>query len=124
MLPQSGFRLTADSLQRLALVGCLFILAGFGAWRVDTITNAPAMAELEAASLDERRLTSLIDTIAGDGQSEVRLALRANDSWSILVLINADARANVPKEINGGKRKAEPTRYGDWEKDGRTYDFS
>ncbi|MEM0927723.1 MAG: DUF1674 domain-containing protein [Pseudomonadota bacterium] len=35
-----------------------------------------------------------------------------------------DARANVPKEINGGKRKAEPTRYGDWEKDGRTYDFS
>ncbi|MEO1659013.1 MAG: DUF1674 domain-containing protein [Pseudomonadota bacterium] len=35
-----------------------------------------------------------------------------------------DARANLPKEINGGKRKAEPTRYGDWEKDGRTYDFS
>ena len=35
-----------------------------------------------------------------------------------------DARADVPKEINGGKRKAEPTRYGDWEKDGRAYDFS
>ncbi|MEM1379823.1 MAG: DUF1674 domain-containing protein [Pseudomonadota bacterium] len=35
-----------------------------------------------------------------------------------------DARANVPKEIDGGNRKAEPTRYGDWEKDGRTYDFS
>ncbi|GGY46556.1 DUF1674 domain-containing protein [Parvularcula lutaonensis] len=35
-----------------------------------------------------------------------------------------DARADVPKEVNGGDRKAEPTRYGDWEKGGRAYDFS
>ncbi|MEM9838403.1 MAG: DUF1674 domain-containing protein [Pseudomonadota bacterium] len=35
-----------------------------------------------------------------------------------------DAASDVPKEIDGGNRKAEPTRYGDWEKDGRAYDFS
>lgn len=35
-----------------------------------------------------------------------------------------DARADLPKELDGGNRKAEPTRYGDWEKDGRAYDFS
>jgi len=35
-----------------------------------------------------------------------------------------DARANVPKEVNGGDRAAEPTRYGDWEKGGRAVDFS
>lgn len=35
-----------------------------------------------------------------------------------------DARADIPPERGGGNRKAEPTRYGDWEKDGRAYDFS
>ena len=35
-----------------------------------------------------------------------------------------DKRSDLPKEVNGGDRKAEPTRYGDWEKNGRTYDFS
>ncbi|MEE4210433.1 MAG: DUF1674 domain-containing protein [Parvularcula sp.] len=35
-----------------------------------------------------------------------------------------DAAADLPKEIAGGDRPAEPTRYGDWEKGGRTYDFS
>lgn len=35
-----------------------------------------------------------------------------------------DARARGPKELGGGDRKAEPTRYGDWEKNGRAYDFS
>ena len=35
-----------------------------------------------------------------------------------------DARAELPKELGGGNRKAEPTRYGDWERDGRAYDFS
>lgn len=35
-----------------------------------------------------------------------------------------DARSDVPKEVDGGDRKAEPTRYGDWEKNGRAFDFS
>lgn len=35
-----------------------------------------------------------------------------------------DNGADMPKEVGGGDRKAEPTRYGDWEKDGRAYDFS
>lgn len=35
-----------------------------------------------------------------------------------------DQKADLPREVNGGDRKAEPTRFGDWEKDGRAYDFS
>ena len=35
-----------------------------------------------------------------------------------------DAAASLPKEMGGGDREAEPTRYGDWEKGGRAYDFS
>jgi len=35
-----------------------------------------------------------------------------------------DAKKDVPKEVDGGDRPAEPTRYGDWEKAGRAYDFS
>ncbi|MBD0425417.1 DUF1674 domain-containing protein [Aquisalinus flavus] len=34
-----------------------------------------------------------------------------------------DARADVPREVNGADR-AEATRYGDWEKAGRAIDFS
>lgn len=37
--------------------------------------------------------------------------------------LNADAADDkTPKEINGPKGP-EPTRYGDWEKNGRCYDF-
>jgi hypothetical protein len=35
-----------------------------------------------------------------------------------------DARGRLPKEIGGADRAEEPTRYGDWEKAGRAYDFS
>ncbi len=31
--------------------------------------------------------------------------------------------AGLPKEINGPKGNVEPTRYGDWEKNGRVSDF-
>jgi hypothetical protein len=34
----------------------------------------------------------------------------------------ADRKAQRPKEI-GGPKGPEPTRYGDWEKDGRCVDF-
>lgn len=34
----------------------------------------------------------------------------------------AEAKGEVPKEI-GGPKGLEPTRYGDWEKAGRCYDF-
>lgn len=35
-----------------------------------------------------------------------------------------DARGNLPPERGGPDRPEEPTRYGDWEKAGRAYDFS
>lgn len=34
----------------------------------------------------------------------------------------AEARGEIPKEI-GGPKGLEPTRYGDWEKAGRCFDF-
>jgi hypothetical protein len=34
----------------------------------------------------------------------------------------AEARRDMPKEL-GGRDGPEPTRYGDWEKDGIAYDF-
>ena len=35
-----------------------------------------------------------------------------------------DARGQLPPERGGPDRPEEPTRYGDWEKAGRAYDFS
>ena len=35
-----------------------------------------------------------------------------------------DAAARLPREVDGPDRPEEPTRYGDWEKAGRAYDFS
>ena len=35
-----------------------------------------------------------------------------------------DAAGDLPPERGGPDRKEEPTRYGDWEKAGRAYDFS
>ena len=35
-----------------------------------------------------------------------------------------DAAGDLPPERGGPARKEEPTRYGDWEKAGRAYDFS
>ncbi|MBB4658047.1 DUF1674 domain-containing protein [Parvularcula dongshanensis] len=35
-----------------------------------------------------------------------------------------DAASDLPPERGGPNRKEEPTRYGDWEKSGRAYDFS
>ena len=36
----------------------------------------------------------------------------------------AEAAADLPAELGGGDRTVEPTRYGDWEKNGRAVDFS
>lgn len=35
-----------------------------------------------------------------------------------------DAAGDLPPETGGPDRPEEPTRYGDWEKAGRAYDFS
>ena len=35
-----------------------------------------------------------------------------------------DAAGDLPPEVDGPDRPEEPTRYGDWEKAGRAYDFS
>jgi hypothetical protein len=43
---------------------------------------------------------------------------RAGEKWRR----EAEARGEIPKEI-GGPKGLEPTRYGDWEKAGRCFDF-
>ena len=35
-----------------------------------------------------------------------------------------DARTDLPPERGGSAKPGEPTRYGDWERAGRAYDFS
>ena len=35
----------------------------------------------------------------------------------------ADGAADLPEDERGGPSKIEPTRYGDWERKGITYDF-
>jgi len=85
-------RAPSQAVQRYCLVACLFVLAALGAWRVDQFSDAPVTKPALAASFDERRLTALVDTVAGDGLSDVRLALRADDSWSVLVLVDAEAQ--------------------------------
>lgn len=42
----------------------------------------------------------------------------AGEKWRA----DAEARGEVPKEV-GGPKGLEPTRYGDWEKAGRCFDF-
>ncbi len=42
----------------------------------------------------------------------------AGEKWRA----EAEARGEVPKEV-GGPKGLEPTRYGDWEKAGRCFDF-
>lgn len=42
----------------------------------------------------------------------------AGEKWRA----EAEARGEIPKEV-GGPKGLEPTRYGDWEKAGRCFDF-
>jgi len=65
------------------------------------------------------------DDMRGDdirGKDPRRLAEekadRAGEKWRR----EAEARGEIPKEI-GGPKGLEPTRYGDWEKAGRCFDF-
>jgi len=72
----------------------------------------------------------------GDAAGDIPLAERAKPRWEDLppaaqrALREAEERraaidarkANKPPEV-GGPDGEEPTRYGDWEKNGRAYDF-
>lgn len=89
----SRLRLEAELLRRLLLVASLFVLAGLGAWRAQQSVSPPPALSSETASFEENRLTQLLSTVAGPGQSEVRLSLRADDTWSVLVLVNSESPA-------------------------------
>lgn len=68
------------------------------------------------------------DPAADPGNDEIRgkdprrlaeeKADRAGEKWRR----EAEARGEIPKET-GGPKGLEPTRYGDWEKAGRCFDF-
>lgn len=90
-----------ETAPRLFLVAGLFVLAALAALRVDQFSKNVSTPRIEAASFDERRLTSMLDTVAGTGQSEVRLSLRADDSWSVLVLLNTHADVMLSDEMVG-----------------------
>lgn len=70
-----------------------------------TAAAAPAAADDDVRGKDLRR------------QAEEK-AEKAGEKWRR----EAEARGEVEKEI-GGPKGLEPTRYGDWEKAGRCFDF-
>jgi hypothetical protein len=65
----------------------------------------PAAADADVRGKDPRRLAE-------------EKAERAGAKWRQA----AESRGEIPKEI-GGPKGLEPTRYGDWEKAGRCFDF-
>ncbi len=66
--------------------------------------------------------------------TEDGIPLKVNGQWldetQIAALREArdrreqEAAAQAPKEVGGAARDTDPTRFGDWEKDGRAVDFS
>lgn len=78
-------------------------------------------AKPEARDSDENAVSPLLDPEV-KGVDARRLAeLKAEEAgrkWRQ----EAEAKGEVAKEI-GGPKGLEPTRYGDWEKAGRCYDF-
>jgi hypothetical protein len=78
----------------------------------------------ESASAPDLVSDTAPDTANDDirGKDPRRLAEekadRAGEKWRR----EAEARGEIPKET-GGPRGLEPTRYGDWEKAGRCFDF-
>jgi len=63
------------------------------------------LVDADVKGVDSRRLAEL-------------KAEQAGRKWRA----EAEAKGEVPKEY-GGPKGLEPTRYGDWEKAGRCYDF-
>lgn len=72
---------------------------------VDPGVDPGPLIDPEIKGVDSRRLAELKAEEAGRRWRE-----------------EAEAKGEVPKEI-GGPKGLEPTRYGDWEKAGRCYDF-
>ena len=82
------------------------ILSGYGAGdKADAGVVPEPVVDADVRGLDARRL------------AEVK-AEEAGRKWRE----KAEASGEVAKEI-GGPKGLEPTRYGDWEKAGRCYDF-
>ena len=79
--------------------------AGASAGDDATKDEGEALLDPEVQGVDPRRLADL-------------KAEEAGRRWRR----KAEAEGNVPKET-GGPKGLEPTRYGDWEKAGRCYDF-
>lgn len=74
------------------------------AGEASSVVEAP-LVDPDIKGIDSRRLAELKAEEAGRRWRE-----------------KAEAKGEVPKEI-GGPKGLEPTRYGDWEKAGRCYDF-
>ena len=59
---------------------------------------------------------------ADEGVDPRRQAEKKADAAGEKWRAEAEARGEIPKEV-GGPKGLEPTRYGDWEKAGRCFDF-
>lgn len=89
-------------------IQCMSILKkvlGGGKKPTPVETEIDPLIDPEVKGLDSRRLAELKAETAGQ-------------KWRA----EAEAKGEIEKEI-GGPKGLEPTRYGDWEKAGRCYDF-
>ena len=64
----------------------------------------------------------LVEPAAETGADSRREAERKAEAAGAKWRTQAEAKGQIPREI-GGPKGLEPTRYGDWEKAGRCYDF-
>ena len=64
----------------------------------------------------------LLELAAEPGADSRREAERKAEAAGVKWRAQAEAKGEIPREI-GGPKGLEPTRYGDWEKAGRCYDF-
>ena len=88
--------------------------------------DVPSAGETALADPSENELEIGIESAPREddikGEDARRLAEKKADAAGTKWRQEAEARGEISKEI-GGPKGLEPTRYGDWEKAGRCFDF-
>lgn len=85
---QAGSGLEAGRIVRLAALAALFLALSLGVWRASSLLTG---AGTEPRSPAEASLASLIDPIAGPGNSRISIAFNADGGRTVFVLLDAPA---------------------------------
>lgn len=85
---QAGSGLEAGRIVRLAALAALFLALSLSVWRASSLLTG---AGTEPRSPAEASLASLIDPIAGPGNSRISIAFNADGGRTVFVLLDAPA---------------------------------